>query len=234
MNDQSKASQNMVNSTFVPLSPLPSFSDQERLQTSADFLAFMQKRRSVRLFSQAPVPRAVIENAILTAGSAPSGANKQPWFFVAISNAEIKKQLRDAAEEEEKEFYGGRASDDWLDDLQPLGTDEHKPFLEIAPWLIAVFRQPYGLDSETGEKENHYYVHESVGLASGMLITALHQAGLATLTHTPSPMGFLNKICKRPKHEKPIMLVVTGLPGEDVTVPNIRKKSLDEISTFIE
>lgn len=219
---------------FIPLDPLPTYSDAERLKRSEDFLEMMKKRRTVREFSDAPVAREVIENAILTAGRAPSGANKQPWHFVAISNAELKHKLRLAAEEEEREFYGGRASEEWLDDLAPFGTDEHKPFLEIAPWLIAVFRQPYGLDAETGDKETHYYVHESVGLAAGMLITSLHNAGLATLTHTPSPMGFLNQICGRPKHEKPIMLVVAGLPAEQVEVPDIDKKPLSEISTFLD
>ncbi|WND03052.1 nitroreductase family protein [Temperatibacter marinus] len=218
---------------FAPLSPLPSYTDEERIERSKEFFQLMASRRTVRDFTDQPVPKEIIENAILAAGRAPSGANKQPWHFVAISKADIKAKLREAAEEEEREFYGGRASEEWLDDLVPFGTDEHKPFLETAPWLIAVFRQSYGLDEDTGEKETHYYVHESVGLAAGMLITSLHNSGLATLTHTPSPMGFLNMICGRPKHEKPIMLVVAGHPTKDAEVPVINKKPLDQISTFI-
>lgn len=205
----------------------------EMMQRSADFFELMKCRRTVRDFSDRPVPRDVIENAILTAGRAPSGANKQPWHFAAISDPELKKKLRVAAEEEEREFYGGRASDEWLADLVPFGTDEHKPFLETAPWLIAVFRQSYGTDSETGERTNNYYVHESAGLAAGFLIAALHNAGLATLTHTPSPMGFLNEICGRPKSEKPTMLVVAGYPADKVMVPDIDKKPLEEISTWL-
>lgn len=219
---------------FAPLTPLPVYSDEERIIRSKEFFDMMAARRTVRDFKPDPVPREVIENAILAAGRAPSGANKQPWHFVAISNKEIQSRLRVAAEEEEKEFYSGRASDEWLSDLVPFATDEHKPFLEVAPWLIAVFRQPYGLDPESGDKETHYYVHESVGLAAGMLVTSLHNSGLATLTHTPSPMGFLNQICGRPKHEKPIMLVVAGLPADCVEVPVIEKKSLSEMSTFID
>lgn len=200
---------------------------------SEAFFNLMKQRRTVRDFSNRPVPRAVIENAIRTAGRAPSGANKQPWHFAAISDPDIKHRLRMAAEEEEREFYGGRASDEWLADLQPFGTDAHKPFLETAPWLIAVFRQSYGLDPDTGERTNNYYVHESAGLAAGFLIAALHHAGLATLTHTPSPMGFLNEICGRPKNERATMLVVAGYPADKVMVPDIDKKPLEEISTWI-
>lgn len=205
----------------------------EMLQRSADFLDLMKRRRTVREFSGRAVPREVIENAILTAGRAPSGANKQPWHFAAISSADHKARLRVAAEEEEREFYGGRATKDWLQDLEPFGTDENKPFLEIAPWLIVVFRRSYDIDEETGERLKNYYVHESAGLAAGLLIASLHNAGLATLTHTPSPMGFLNELCGRPKNEHATMLVVAGYPADNVTVPDIGKKSLDEISTWL-
>ncbi len=213
--------------TFIRREP------EEMLQRSRDFLELMKCRRTVRDFSDRDVPREVIENAILTAGRAPSGANKQPWHFAAISTQEAKAKFREAAEVEEREFYGGRASEEWLADLVPFGTDEHKPFLEVAPWLIAVFRQSYGVDEGTGDRTKNYYVHESAGLAAGFLIAALHNAGLATLTHTPSPMGFLNELCGRPKNEHATMLVVAGYPADKVTVPDIDKKPLEEISTWI-
>lgn len=218
---------------FVPLEGFDVKDGETMTARSKEFFEMMKNRRTVREYSDKPVPREVIENAILTAGRAPSGANKQPWHFAAISSAEVKAALREAAEEEEREFYGGRASEEWLKDLEPFGTDANKPFIETAPWLIAVFRETYGLDSETGERSTNYYVHESVGIACGFLLAALHNAGLATLTHTPSPMGFLSKICGRPNNEKPIMLIVAGYPEEDVQVPNIDKKSLEEISTWI-
>lgn len=205
----------------------------EMLERSAAFLDLMKRRRTVREFSDRPVAREVIENAILTAGRAPSGANKQPWHFAAISSATLKTRLREAAEEEERAFYGGKASDDWLQDLVPFGTNEHKPFLEIAPWLIAVFKQSYELNPETGEKAKNYYVPESAGLAAGFLIAALHNAGLATLTHTPSPMGFLNELCGRPKNEHATMLVVAGYPADHVMVPDIDKKPLEAFSTWL-
>ncbi len=205
----------------------------EMVERSDAFLDLMKRRRSVREFSDRPVPREVIENAILTAGRAPSGANKQPWHFAAISNPTLKKRVRDQVEEEERAFYGGKASDDWLEDLVPFGTNEHKPFLEIAPWLIAVFKQAYELDPETGEKAKNYYVPESAGLAAGFLIAALHNAGLATLTHTPSPMGFLNKVCGRPKNEHATMLVVAGYPADKVVVPDIDKKPLEDFSSWL-
>jgi nitroreductase len=205
----------------------------EMLERSAAFLDLMKRRRTVREFSDQPVAREVIENAILTAGRAPSGANKQPWHFAAISSATLKTRLREAAEEEERAFYGGKASDDWLEDLVPFGTNEHKPFLEIAPWLIAVFKQSYELNPETGEKAKNYYVPESAGLAAGFLIAALHNAGLATLTHTPSPMGFLNELCGRPKNEHATMLVVAGYPADHVMVPDIDKKPLEAFSTWL-
>jgi len=223
----------MNEAKFIPLEGFQSREPEEMLARSRAFFELMKSRRTVRDFSDKPVPKEVIENAIRTAGRAPSGANKQPWHFAVISSQDAKKKLREAAEEEEREFYGGRASETWLKDLEPFGTDDQKPFLEIAPYLIAVFRESYGLDQETGERTQNYYVHESAGLASGFLIAALHNAGLATLTHTPSPMGFLNEICGRPKNERPIMLVVAGYPVDGVEVPDIDKKPLSEISSWI-
>jgi nitroreductase len=196
------------------------------------FYAEIRRRRSVRAFSDRPVPRAIIETCIAAARTAPNGANLQPWHFVAVSDPAVKQQIRVAAEEEERAFYQGRAPQDWLETLAPLGTDEHKPFLEIAPWLIAIFAQPYGLAAD-GRKVKHYYVTESVGIATGFLIAALHHAGLATLTHTPSPMGFLNAILGRPEHERPFLLLVVGYPADDVQVPAITKKALAEIATFV-
>jgi len=196
------------------------------------FVERLRKRRTVRDFSPEPVPREIIEQAILAAGSAPSGANQQPWTFVAISDAKVKSQIREAAEEEEKAFYSGRAGEEWLEALSVLGTDWEKPFLETAPWLIAIFMQRWGVDS-SGKRVKHYYALESVGIAVGFLIAALHEAGLATLTHTPSPMGFLNEICGRPDNEKPIVLLVVGKPAEGCTVPDIAKKPLKDIARFI-
>jgi nitroreductase len=196
------------------------------------FLAEMRRRRTVRDFSSRPVPRDIIEAAVLTAASAPSGANQQPWTFVCIADAAVKAKIRAAAEAEERAFYEGRASDDWLAALEHLGTDWRKPFLETAPWLIACFGQRYGLAAD-GRHIKHYYVPESVGIAVGFLIAALHHAGLATLTHTPSPMGFLNEFCSRPAHEKAYVLVVAGYPAEHCQVPKIEKKSLDEVSSWI-
>lgn len=192
------------------------------------FRDLMATRRTIRDFADTPVPRALIEAAILTAGTAPSGANFQPWHFVAIADPATKRAIREAAEEEERAFYDGRASDEWLDALAPLGTDDQKPFLETAPWLIAVFAQ------KRGDHGKNYYVTESVGLATGMLITALHSVGLGTLTHTPAPMTFLREICGRPETEKPFVLLVVGYPADGCTVPThaLEKKSLDEIATF--
>ncbi len=191
----------------------------------------MRTRRSVRDFADREVPRDIIEHCLLTAGSAPSGANRQPWHFAVVSDPELKRQIREGAEEEEREFYQRRAPQDWLDALAPLGTDEHKPFLEIAPYLIVIFSQKYEID-ERGKKHKNYYVPESVGIATGMLIGALHNAGLATLTHTPSPMKFLNQILKRPEHEKPTMILVVGYPTSDAEVPDIERKSLEQIASF--
>lgn len=216
---------------FEPLAfaPLPPEAGHARI---ADFRALMTRRRTVRDFSSRPVDRAVIEDAVMTAGSAPSGANQQPWTFVCISDAAIKTRIREAAEVEEKAFYNGRASAEWLEALGPLGTDWQKGFIETAPWLIAIFAQRYGVTPD-GRKVKHYYVPESVGIAVGFLIAALHHAGLATLTHTPSPMGFLNEICARPDHEKAYLLLVAGYPAEGCTVPKIGKKPLDEVAVFL-
>ncbi|MCV6575843.1 MAG: nitroreductase family protein [Cohaesibacter sp.] len=212
--------------TFQNLSP-------EEMQEKADrFFDVMKSRRTVRDFSDRAVPRSIIERCIETAGRAPSGANQQPWTFACISNPDIKRQIRQAAEEEERAFYAGRAGDEWLDALDHLGTDANKPFLETAPWLIGIFGQRYGLD-EAGNRHKHYYVPESVNIATGFLIAALHQAGLATLTHTPAPMSFLTQICGRPENEKPYILLVAGYPKEDAKVPLIDKKSLDDISVWL-
>lgn len=224
----------MPDSGFLPLQYRRLSPDEQQSQASA-FFAAMRTRRTVREFSPEPVPFEVIEIAICTAATAPSGANRQPWRFVVVSNTEVKRQIREAAEAEERAFYEHRASDEWLRALEPLGTDWHKPFLEIAPYLIVVFRIDYGLSSDSrGEtKEKNYYVMESVGIACGMLLAALHLAGLATLTHTPSPMGFLGKILNRPKNEKPYLLIPVGYPAEGANVPNITKKSLQEVLAVV-
>ncbi len=202
---------------WQPLQGYEEFPADEMKRRSAEFLALMKRRRSVRQYAERPVPKEVIADALATAISAPSGANLQPWHFVVITNPDKKREIRLAAEEEEREFYGGRAPEEWLDALALLGTDEHKPFLEHAT-LIAIFAQRHGVLPD-GRKVKHYYVPESVGIASGFLIAALHTAGLATLTHTPSPMAFLNEICGRPDNEKPYILLVCGYPAEDCQVP---------------
>ena len=194
------------------------------------FFENLSTRRTIRNFSDKPVDREVIENCIKTAGTAPSGANMQPWHFVLISNPKIKKQIRVAAEKEEKEFYEKRAPKEWLEALAPLGTDNNKPYLETAPYLIAIFMQRYGKLPD-GREVKHYYGIESVGIATGMLITAIHDVGLASLTHTPSPMGFLNQILKRPKNERPFLLLVVGHPEKDAKVPDIKRKDINEIMT---
>jgi nitroreductase len=193
----------------------------------------LSRRRTVREFSDRPVPIDIIETAIKTAGTAPSGANLQPWHFVVVSGAKTKKKIREAAEAEEREFYEHRASPEWLAARRPLGTDSDKPFLDTAPYLIAVFLQKFG-HLEDGRKVKHYYPVESTGLATGMLITALHEAGLATLTHTPSPMKFLNEILDRPTSERPFLLLVVGYPAENARVPDIHRKELGEFTTFVE
>lgn len=193
----------------------------------------MERRRSVRMFSDEPVPRSLIEAAIRTASSAPSGAHMQPWTFVAVSNPAIKATIRKAAEQEEFESYeGGRMPEEWREALAPLGTDWRKPFLETAPWLVVAFAQSYGFH-EDGTRKTHYYVRESVGIACGFFITALHQMGLVTLTHTPSPMGFLGSILNRPANEKAFILFPVGYPADDATVPVLERKSLDEVAVFL-
>ncbi len=207
------------------------FSTEEMVLRSKQFREHMLRRRTVRDFESRPVPKEVIENALACAASAPSGANRQPWRFVVVTDPSIKKQIRTAAEAEEKEFYAGRAPDDWLEALEPLGTDEHKPFLTEAPVLIAIFLERYGIGAN-GKRIKNYYTPESVGIATGFLIAALHQAGLATLTHTPSPMGFLNRILDRPKQERPFLLLVVGYPKPNATVPDIEKFPLDHAVSY--
>ena len=203
------------------------------LSESQGFYEDMYTRRSIREFSDRSVPKSVIENIIKTAGTAPSGANKQPWMYCAVSNPNIKKQIRKAAEAEEKISYEKRMSDQWLEDLQPLGTNFEKPFLEIAPWLIIAFKKIFDINQE-GEKETNYYVNESVGISCGFLISAIHQAGLVTLTHTPSPMNFLSDILNRPKNERAFILFPVGYPADEVYVPDIYRKQVKEISQFYE
>ena len=216
-----------------PLSEYREYPPEEMLERVRRFYENVDRRRSVRMFSSRAVPKAVIETAIRAASTAPSGANMQPWHFVAVSDPVTKRRIREAAEAEEREFYGHRASAEWLEALKPFGTDSNKPFLETAPWLIGVFLKKFSED-EHGEKVKHYYPTESTGLATGILITALHEAGLATLTHTPSPMKFLNEILGRPKTERPFLLLVVGYPADDCEVPDITRKPLDAIATFIE
>lgn len=209
-----------------------SFEAEEMKIRSKEFYDWLDSRRSVREYSDKKIPKEVIENILMSASTAPSGAHKQPWTFCAISSAEIKSKIREAAEAEEQETYAKRMSDRWRKDLEPLGTDEHKPFLEIAPWLIVVFKRVY--EHENGEKHNNYYVNESVGIACGMLISAIHNAGLVTLTHTPSPMNFLTKVLDRPANERAFLLLPVGYPKEPIYVPNIERKGLGEISEFYE
>jgi iodotyrosine deiodinase len=212
---------------------LPPLPNEQLSHRAADFVAEMERRRTVRDFSERTVPREIIENCLRVAGTAPSGANLQPWHFVAINDSAIKHEIRVAAEAEEKEFYEHRAPAEWLEALAPLGTEWRKPFLEKAPWLIAIFSQPYRTLPD-GRKLKHYYATESVGIATGFLIAAVHIAGLVSLTHTPSPMAFLNRILKRPACEKPFLLLVVGHPARNAMVPNIKRKPLEEISSFVE
>lgn len=221
----------MAEPIFLPLQ-FQGMSPEMMQARANEFYAEIGRRRTVRDFSDRPVPRAVIDQCLRAAGTAPNGANLQPWHFVAVSDASIKQQIRAAAEAEEREFYARRAPTEWLDALAHLGTDDSKPFLETAPCLIAIFAQPYALLPD-GTKVKHYYVNESVGIATGFLIAALHHAGLATLTHTPSPMNFLNQILGRPSHERAFLLLVVGYPAADATVPQITKKPLAEIATFV-
>lgn len=223
-----------MTANFVPHTAYIEYSLDEMRVRAAAFYEEIRHRRTVREFSDRPVPRDVIEMCLLAAGTAPSGANLQPWQFVVVSDPDIKAKIRAGAEEEEREFYNGRAPEDWLEALAPLGTDENKEFLTIAPYLIAVFGKSYDL-LPNGTRVKNYYVQESVGLATGTLITALHHAGLVSLTHTPSPMGFLNEVLNRPKNERPVMLLVVGYPADDVKVPlhAMKKKPLEEIATFL-
>lgn len=215
----------------IPLPAYQEYSSGEMIERSRDFLQQMTSRRSVRTFSDRPVDREIIENCLLTAGSAPSGANQQPWKFVVVADHGIKRRIRLAAEEEERQFYSGNASEEWLSALKPLDTGPQKPFLETAPYLIVIFRENYALD-DMGNKIKHYYVRDSVGIATGMLITAIHHAGLVSLTHTPSPMKFLNRILDRPKNETPTMILVVGYPAVGTMVPSIEKKALEGIAVF--
>ncbi|OJX48116.1 MAG: nitroreductase family protein [Chloroflexi bacterium 44-23] len=209
------------------------FAPEEMRQRAHEFREMLTRRRSVRQFSTEPVDRVIIEDCLLAAGSAPNGANLQPWHFAVVSDPSIKHAIRLGAEKEEHEFYTRRASQEWLHALEPFGTDADKPYLDLAPYLIVIFSQKTSLDPD-GIPVKNYYVQESVGIATGMLITALHYAGLATLTHTPSPMGFLNGILQRPESEKPFLLLVTGYPAEDAQVPIISKKPLSKIASFYE
>ena len=218
------------------LVPLPSYEElpvEEMRRAAHAFLETMRRRRTVREFSDRAVPRDVIESCLLAAGTAPNGANRQPWRFVVVGDPGIKTRIRQAAEEEELAFYTHKAPQEWLDALEQLGTDRHKPFLERAPWLIVIFAESYEV-MEDGRKTKNYYVTESVGIATGVLITALHHAGLVTLTHTPSPMKFLNRLLARPDNERPFLILVVGYPEEDATVPAITKKPIEDIAVFVE
>lgn len=216
---------------FVPLR-FQEYPEQEMTRRAEEFYGEMDRRRTVRQFSDRPVPRAVVESAVRTAGTAPSGAHKQPWHFVLVGDAEVKRRIREAAEAEERTSYDRRMPPEWLADLAPLGTDWRKPFLTTCPWLLAVFAQAYGRQ-RAGPPSKHYYVQESVGIAVGMLLAALHHAGVATLTHTPSPMGFLREILGRPENERPYLLVALGFPEDGCRVPDLRRKELTEILTTI-
>ena len=223
----------MARARFVPLSTFDEFPPDQMRREADAFLAKMRRRRTVRDFSDRPVPRDVIETCLLAAGTAPNGANRQPWQFVVVGHAELKSQIREAAEEEERAFYREKAPREWLEALEHLGTDEHKPFLERAPWLIVIFAQSYEVRPD-GTKTKNYYVTESVGIATGMLITALHHAGLVTLTHTPSPMKFLNPMLGRPDNERAFLVLVCGYPEDGAMVPQITKKPIEEIASFVE
>lgn len=223
----------MKDHAVVPLPMRANLSDDERLARATAFVDEFSQRRTVRDFASTPVPRAVIEACLRAAGTAPSGANQQPWRFVAVSDPALKRRIREAAEIEEREFYNRRAPGEWLQALSVLGTDADKPFLESAPWLVAIFYERFGLDAEGG-KHKRYYPQESVGIATGLLIAALHRAGLATLTHTPSPMGFLNELLGRPRNEMPFLLLVAGHPAENCQVPAIERLPLEAFASFLE
>jgi len=213
--------------TFIPLR-FKRQSPEEMLARTQAFHAELDRRRTVRHFCEEPVPLAVIEEVVRSASTAPSGAHKQPWTFVAVGNPELKRRIREAAEAEERINYSGRMSDEWLDDLKPFGTDANKPFLETAPWLVVVFKRAFELDPD-GHKHQNYYVNESVGIATGLLLAAAHHAGLATLTHTPSPMNFLSKALNRPENERPYLLIPMGFPAEGCQVPLLTRKRLDQV-----
>jgi iodotyrosine deiodinase len=222
----------MAQLAFTPLPAYREYSIEEMKSRAAEFYSDIRRRRTVREFSDRPVPREVIENCLRAAGTAPNGANMQPWHFAVVSDETIKRKIRAEAEREEYEFYHHKAPQEWLDALAPLGTNEDKPFLETAPYLIVIFAQSYGVLPD-GRKVKHYYAQESVGIATGILITAIHHAGLVSLTHTPSPMGFLNHLLGRPVHERPFLILVVGYPAEGARVPMITKKPLEEIATFV-
>ena len=222
----------MAKAKFIPLKGYRKYPLEQMVERASSFYAHMKQRRTVRHFSDRAVAREIIENCIRAAATAPSGANMQPWHFVVVSDPIVKKKIREAAEKEEREFYNNRAPKEWLEALAPLGTDEHKPFLETAPYLIAIFVERYGTSADGGQIK-YYYAHESVGIATGILITAIHHAGLVSLTHTPSPMGFLNRILNRPDNQRPFLLLVVGYPADDATVPDIEKKPLGKIASFI-
>lgn len=216
---------------FIPYYPTV-FNEEESALRAKEYYDFMDKRRSIREFSDKPVSKKVLEHIIMTASSAPSGAHKQPWSFCLVSDPDLKSQIRKKAEEEEYISYHGRMGKKWLEDIKPLGTDYNKPFLEIAPWLIVVFKRTY--ESRQGERLKNYYVNESVGIACGMLLSAIHNAGLVALTHTPSPMNFLSEILKRSENEKPFLLIPVGYPKEGVLVPDLKRKEFDEVADVFE
>lgn len=222
-----KHSDGFIQLAYTPVTP------EACLRRSAQLFEDMNRRRSVRQFSERPVARVVIQNLIRTASTAPSGAHKQPWTFVAVSDPKIKTEIRRAAETEEKKNYEKRMSQEWLEALEPFATDWHKPFLEIAPWLVVIFQQTVEV-LPSGAQRKNYYVTESVGIAAGMFLSAVHQAGLVALTHTPSPMGFLSKILHRPPNEKPFLLIPVGYPAEGCEVPDLKRKGLEEVAVFLE
>lgn len=217
---------------FIPYQK-ETFDEPTMIEKAQTFYDWADTRRSVRDFSDKPVPKEVLENLIMTGSTAPSGAHKQPWTFCLISNASLKAKLRELAEEEEKKSYGGRMSEDWLKDLEPLGTDWQKEFIDIAPWIVIVMKRPYELD-ENGKKLNNYYVSESVGLAAGFFLMAVHNAGLVALTHTPSPMNFIAKALNRPENERPFLLIPVGYPAENVAVPDLKRKTKEEVIHYYE
>jgi len=222
----------MIKAEFSLYTDYYEYPPEEMKKRSAEFYVEMKRRRTVRQFSNRPVPREIIEDCLHTAATAPSGANMQPWSFIVVTDPNVKRQIRKEAEKTEREFYRKSATRQWLENLKPLGTNEHKPFLEVAPYLIVIFAQRYGLLPD-GNKKSHYYVNESVGIATGMLITAVHHAGLVCLTYTPSKMGFLNQILSRPSNERPFLILVVGYPAKDTIIPKIHKKLLQDFAKFL-